>query len=480
MRVLRLRRLSAVACLAFQVVLLSEAALAHDGSKYEPADGKILHGAGQHQQSFDAYTAALGDPSIAPFVTKEYMAIWDRWPMLWLDQTITWSQLQNVYFQPFRDWMDAQQGLMPEVSLEFSRYSGVFGDQLIPTGILDPVIVELAHIIRDFDAPCFVRPGFEPGSTKYSPGTPYISSYRRIVDIFRAEGVDNAAYIWCAGPTGGINLATEGLWFPGDAYVDWIGVDVFTPQSFEPSSGSGLPWADSLWTMLHLADCWKKPVMLSETSAVIAGGLTDPSPAAAQAYWDQWFGPVFDLIRTEPRIKAFNYIDWDWPSEGFPAWVDARIENNPTLVSMIADELSDPRYLHRDSPDKFGRPWLMHLGVDEDEGGTVTVEIENADVGPGSFARFGFSTQKLSIPGTPGYLDNELGVFLSGLDQPWFLGPAFLSPFVPVAADGTAKIVFTIPTGFGLANTTYYLQGGVSSSAGVISLTQPFELEIGL
>jgi len=472
------RRLTLAVCL-LSCGLFTPPVHAHDGAKFEPPDGTVLHGAGQHQQAYDDYTAALGDPALQPFITKDYIAVWDRWPMQWLNGAITWAQLQTLYFDPLRDWLDDQRGLMPEISVGYAKYMGVFGDQVIPTGVLDPVIVELAHIIRDFDGPCFVRPGFEPSTLKYTPGTPYISTYRRIVDMFRAEGVENAAYVWCCGPSGGPQMATEGMWFPGDAYVDWVGVDLFTTQSFEPAPGSSLPYADSLWYMLELADAWKKPVILSETSAVLPGGISDPSPGAGQAYWDAWFGPIFELIASEPRIKAFCYINWDWPAEGFMQWADAQIQNNPTLVGLIADELQHPRYLHAPTPGKFPRPWLTEAGQQTLVGGPGMVILENADPTPGSFMRFGFSLTKLVQPGTPGFLDNDYGVFLPGLDQPWFLGPlGVLTPPVPIPPDGRLPLPFSVPNDPMFAGLTYYIAAAVFDAGGGVSLTQPFELTI--
>jgi hypothetical protein len=451
----------------------------HDGAKFEPQDGFVLHGAGQDQEAFDRYEEALEGPSVAPFITKEYAGVWDRWPMLWSQGVITWDELDAFYFQPLRDWFGAQTGRMPELSLGYAVYNGTFGDQVIPTGVLDPVIAELAAIVMEFEQPCFVRPGFEPSIDKYTPGAPYIQSYRRIVDIFRREGVDNAAFIWCAGPGGGLQLAKENLWFPGDAYVDWIGIDLFTPESIRPAPGSPLPWADSTWAMLRLADAWKKPVILSETSAVFPGGITDPGPDAAQLYWDEWFEPFFDLVRSEPRVKAFAYINWDWPDHGFP-WVDSRIENNRALAGMLSAELSDPMYLHRDTPDKFQRPWLVDLGGKVWTGEGVQVHVENALQGPlGGEIMFVMGTQRIVAPGTAGYLDHSYGTPVPGSDQSWFVDtPNTLLPLDMVGRDGRYSLHFEVHKLTALTDVTFYLQAVVYDTDEGVFVTQPYELHI--
>ncbi len=464
------------------LLLLTLPVLAHDGAKFEPPDGTVIHGAGQQwQTTFDDYVATIADPALEPYITKRYTGVWDRYPKLWLDGTLTWQQLEKHHFRPLREWLQAQQGLLPEVSVNFEEYQSIFGDTIIPTGALDPVITELARIIRNFDKPVLVRPGYEPDASHYTPGDPYIQSYRRIVDIFRQERVDNAAFIWCAGQAGGLNMAKEDLWFPGDAYVDWIGIDLFSPQSILPSPGSTLPYNASLWTMLQLAEKWKKPVILSETSAIIPGGITDPSPAAAQVYWDSWFGPFFQLVRDNPRIKAFNYIDWNWPVEGWPFWWDARIGNNPTLVQMIRDELSDPRYVHRTTPSKFQRPWLTDLGVETAEGGPVNIRLSNARFGVQgvSFVKFFFSFTKQVAPGTPGYIDDDFGIPIPDMDQFWFLaGVPGSFPVVPVDPDGTFELAFNVPPGYGLAGQTLWFQAVVLDPAQRLHVTQPYEIVV--
>lgn len=468
--------------LASTMLCGSPVAWAHDGAKFEPPDGSVLHGAGQHwQESFDEYELALGSGGVKPYIAKRYTGIWDRYPKLWLEGTITWAQLEQHHFQPLRTWLAGQQGLMPELSINFELYQNIFGDMVIPTGVLDPVIVETARIVRDFGQPIFIRPGYEPAAFHYTPGQPYIDSYKRIVDIFRQEGVDNAAYIWCAGQAGGLNMASEGVWFPGDAYVDWIGIDLFSPESILPDPGSTLPYNPSLWTMLELAKRWRKPVILSETSAIIPGGITDNSPASAQAYWDQWFGPFFQLIHDNPRIKAFNYINWNWPTEGWPVWWDARISNNTTLAGMISTELSTPRYLHRDTPDKFRRPWFTELGSQVAEGGLVRVGLANADFptpGP-SYVKYFLSFWRNKLPGTPGYLDHTYGIHVPDLNQYWFLGnPTMSLPIAPVEADGTYELNFNVPAAMGFAGTTVYLQAVVLDPKGRLHTTQPHQLDI--
>ena len=54
----------------------------------------------------------------------------------------------------------------------------------------------------------------------------YVSAYRHIHDLFVAAGANNVVWAWCPNvtDTNGSNRTTMD-YYPGDAYVDWTGVD---------------------------------------------------------------------------------------------------------------------------------------------------------------------------------------------------------------------------------------------------------------
>jgi hypothetical protein len=66
-----------------------------------------------------------------------------------------------------------------------------------------------------------------------------------------------------------------------------------------------------------------------------------------QQSWDKWFAPYFQLIRDNPGIKAFCYINWDWSK--YPQWNDwgdARLQQNPEIADLYKKEMSIPLYRH--------------------------------------------------------------------------------------------------------------------------------------
>ncbi len=486
-----------VALLVCAIVNGTECAVAHDGAKFEPADGKILHGALEEKPTLSNYSDALnlasGSDALHPLLTKMYFPLWGRYTKQYVTKypfPLTVQEMVDLTVNPVKGWLEQAQSknAMPEISVNFELYQGMFGEPSINAGALDPVIDELAKLIKDFKNPCFVRPGYEPNTTHYLKGHFYIDAYRRIVDRLRAAGVENAAFIWCSGPGDGASMEVVGNWFPGDAYVDWVGVDLFHPEHFLPQGGNRYP--KTLTTMLELANGWHKPIMISESSAVFPGGIVDPSPAAAEDYWNTWFEPFFAMMESNPRIKGFCYIDWNWPTHGFP-WVDSRIENNPYLVAKIAERLGNGHYLHRDSPNKFPRPYLTDLGATVQLGSAgdpvyVTLAGQNANdrtLPPGTPIQVAwfFSASLVLTPGSnPNLLNYVLGnpVGKFGGSSTWFLAPPCGLLFAsPAALDGSFEDRVRLPPGFTSKGEIFYLQA-VVDRAGELCFTQPFVIEV--
>ncbi len=317
------------------------------GEYLEPPDGRMYHGASCYSGSacVDAYVQALGDEAVYPLVEGIHMSIPSTRP----------DELESN----IRNWLDRvrDNGRVPHLSLAFQAGDGNPKDvQMVETDELDIFIDMVAVAVADYGDPMFVRLGFEFNGiwNGYTPGV-YPIAFRKVVDRFRDAGVDNAAYIWCYTPGApGTFDATEGgewLWYPGDDYVDWFGLDVFQSKHFTPT-GDNLPddptkvRADAF---LEMAVQHGKPVFISEASAVftnITPDELDPGSVDGTVDWNSWFQPWFDWLHSHPEIKGFMYLDEDFT--GYPNnWGDARIENNSYVLEHFIDALGDPAMIHR-------------------------------------------------------------------------------------------------------------------------------------
>jgi hypothetical protein len=104
-----------------------------------------------------------------------------------------------------------------------------------------------ADRIKAYGVPIYFAFNHEPESSASSDmGTPadFMAAWRKIHDVFVADGVTNVKFIWImtaysfqVGPQAG-NYAPK--YYPGDAYVDAMGIDAY--NWYTCHSGSPNPW----------------------------------------------------------------------------------------------------------------------------------------------------------------------------------------------------------------------------------------------
>lgn len=217
---------------------------------------------------------------------------------------------------------------------------GYYLDQIV-NGDMDSNIGALATACKTFGKPIFIRFGYEfDGAHNAYPPDKYVLAYRYFVDKMRSFGVDNVAYVWHSWgvepyygkddfPTYYLPL-TDGktvnqeLWYPGDDYVDWVGLSIF-----------GIGWGDLktnavVQYLLDFARTHEKAVMLAEAAAIKGWGNPDPNWVIPNTDWLQ---QAFALCNDNDVVKAFTYINVDWTGDN-PAsnWGDTRIQSASIIV----------------------------------------------------------------------------------------------------------------------------------------------------
>ena len=136
----------------------------------------------------------------------------------------------------------------------------------IAAGSYDSYLRSYADSVRDFGHQVIIGFGHEMNAPWYSWGYPhvqpatFVAAWRHIVRLFRGQGVDNATWLWT------INTALPrsgpvARWWPGPAYVTWIGVDGYF---YRPSDTFASVFGD---TIHQVRTFTRKPVLLAETAA---------------------------------------------------------------------------------------------------------------------------------------------------------------------------------------------------------------------
>lgn len=210
----------------------------------------------------------------------------------------------------------------------------------IADGTHDSYIRRWARDAAGWGKPLLVRFAHEMNTTSYpwseltngnQPGD-YVRAWRHVHDLLDAEGATNVQLVWSP------NVSYDGTQplaqiYPGDAYVDWVGVDGY-------NGGTALPWGGWLTfgqifgPTLHeiRAITTTKPVMLAEVASVEQGG----SKA-------DWIRDLFAQLPTYPEIDAIVWFnenkEADWRIQSSSSSLEAfREAVAPTTTEEPATE----------------------------------------------------------------------------------------------------------------------------------------------
>jgi endoglucanase len=167
-----------------------------------------------------------------------------------------------------------------------------------------PISVRWAHEM-DYDEGHFIWAGWKPED--------YIEAYRRMIDICRAEA-PNINVIWS--PLGLENAAD---YYPGDNYVDIVGMSIFGLQPWEEEIlGGEKDFEDWLFERYDRLKGFGKPILVAEVGY-----------SGRQAYIDTWENQVSQSRPDLPLLIGSVYFNqpevYPWPDGyGLPDW---RIDN---------------------------------------------------------------------------------------------------------------------------------------------------------
>ena len=246
--------------------------------------------------------------------------------------------------------------------------------QRLIDGEFDKHIRHLARFLSLVKGPVYLRIGYEfDGAWNQGYGNPdkFKAAFVRIVDVLREEQADNFETVWQSGTSVADDVIDGGhedikAFYPGDEYVDWMGLSWFmnphetiqVESSFDPGTPQAL--AEELLAFARERD---KPVMIAEAAPQAMdlnekfmanhSGIWDGEPATGRVelsndeIWDHWFKPLFDLLQqNRDVVNAIAYINVDWDSQamwgppyasGF--WGDTRLESNDVIAARFSSAI---------------------------------------------------------------------------------------------------------------------------------------------
>lgn len=236
-----------------------------------------------------------------------------------------WNRLNGHRVQEILDL-----GAIPEITWA-PQISGSGPDQpslrlsTIAAGEHDDYIATFARAVEALGEPVMIRFGHEMNN----PASPfaetangnqrgdYRAAFRHVHDTFDALGAYNVSWVWAPN----ILLPdAESLerYYPGDDYVDWVGVDGYS----YPRAGCDSPSEVFDATLADVQSFTAKPLMLSEVA------VAEECPDKAR-----WIEDFVAWLDERPEVLGF--IWWHRTTEG----LDYRLDSSPAALTAFRGSL---------------------------------------------------------------------------------------------------------------------------------------------
>jgi mannan endo-1,4-beta-mannosidase len=244
-------------------------------------------------KSLTGYPASMGvSPNIAEFYTNFGSPFWAG----------TFNAAESIGAVPLMQWNPEGLGIAS-----------------IADGSEDAYLREFASAVRDYRCPVILSFGHEmngnwfPWGYQHTSPAVFVAAWRRIVDVFASQGAGNVIWLWTVNDVPPDNRAISGLapWWPGAAYVSWVGVDGYyrsAGDTFESLFGNTLP------QIRQLAP--DTPVLIAETAVDVRA----PSALAQLA-------DLFSSVSSQ-HLRGFVWFD-------IRAQEDWALEDNPAVLAAF-------------------------------------------------------------------------------------------------------------------------------------------------
>jgi hypothetical protein len=260
-------------------------------------------------------TLAATDAKIGrkPKVHLTYWAFADDWAS---DPTLT---------------SDFAEGRIPLVNWEPDSGSGPVDFAKIRNGDFDAMITARAKQVASLGHKLFIDFAAEMNGDEgwgNHDAQLYIDVWRHVHDLFTANGASNVVWVWAPNVTDSPGTPDTMAYYPGDAYVDWTGVDGYNWGTSDP---------DFDWQSFKevFADIY--PKLAAKQKPIFIGEMASDETGGNKADW------IADIVPTlkgdYPLIRAFVWFDIkkerSWQIDSSPAALTA-------YQALAADPFTNP------------------------------------------------------------------------------------------------------------------------------------------
>lgn len=254
----------------------------YQGAKYEPIDGLYLGAYIIQDVTIDGNIATFNEITGKDHATFfRYVGYGYEFPQEWVNEVIEADGIPHIAWEP-------NSGLDSVVDDDYLR--------------------GFAKKIKEADVPIFIRFASEMNGnwTAYS-GDPkqYIKKWQLVHDVL-AEEAPNAIMMWSV-----FTFPEETMmsYYPGDDYVDWVGVNIYNVVYHDDDINHKATQEDPLRLLDYVYDnfSYKKPIHISEFGAT---NYTATDQAHHTDFALEKIERLYsNLAKRYPRVKAISYFN---------------------------------------------------------------------------------------------------------------------------------------------------------------------------
>lgn len=196
-------------------------------------------------------------------------------------------------------------------------------DEVI-NGSFDENIDKLGTWIKNSNKTVYLRIGYECDNPENNYNSEkYINAYRHIVTRLKNNGVANTYFVWHTIAWNGNNKNPYNpiSYYPGDDYVDMIGISFFDATAVKERK-----------IVSTIALNKKKPLMIAESS---------PFNQYSVEKKLAWMKTLFKYVK-DYNVSFISYINVNWnelPMFESQNWGDARLQQNKILIEKWSDNI---------------------------------------------------------------------------------------------------------------------------------------------
>jgi mannan endo-1,4-beta-mannosidase len=145
----------------------------------------------------------------------------------------------------------------------------------IASGRYDGYLSAYAEAVRAYRHPVILSFGHEMNGDWYSWGyrhaspAVFVAAWRHVVKLFRVLGAQNVTWLWTVNIINNTQrgkIPSPDQWWPGDSYVNWVGIDGYY---LKPSWRFAPLFGPTIGAVRALT---RDPILIAETGAVPAAG----------------------------------------------------------------------------------------------------------------------------------------------------------------------------------------------------------------